>query len=84
MRSLSSEETAELEQMKFDILCRIDPSEEITSNVIYDCIKNRKGNINSGDIYKRSLFTFSKSNQRQPSIDELRTIQISSYAILKS
>ena len=84
MRSLSSEEFRELEQLKYDILCRVDPFEEINSQVVHDCITRRSGTSSHRNIYQKSLLSFAESNQRHPTVDEVRSIQASSYAILKS
>ena len=84
MRSLSSEEFKELEQLKYDVLCLVEPFQEINPQIIHQCVTNRSQSYSHRDIFRESILSFTKSNQRQPTVDETRTIQASSYAILKS
>ena len=84
MRSLSSEEFKELEQLKYDVLCLVEPFQEINQQIIHQCVTNRSQSYSHRDIFRESILSFTKSNQRQPTVDETRTIQASSYAILKS
>lgn len=84
MRSLSKEEFDLCEKVKFDILCGFEPFEEITAQKVHDLLVNAKGlkSVNEKIRELHSIFTL--KNGRQPTINELRQIYASGYALVKN
>lgn len=85
LRSLSAKESESLEMFKFSILCSLDPHSDINDSVILDVSKAKNATVPSGSIklYNRLVGKFISSHGRKPSVDDLRDIQVSVYAIIK-
>lgn len=73
MRKLTEEEAATFELIKFKALCNLKPLEE----VYVDLEGEKYKEVYS--TYEQSLKTFKAINQRDPSMEEVRTLYISSY-----
>ena len=85
LRSLSAKESESLEMFKFSILCSLDPHSDINDSVILDLSKSENKSIPSGSIklYNKLVGKFISSHGSKPSVDDLRDIQVSVYAIIK-
>lgn len=83
MRSLSSEEAAKSESIKFEVLCNIDPGEEVT-------IKAISSAINSTPIPKKThnecdswISEASEDMEKRLNIEEIRNLRAAFYVYLK-
>ena len=83
LRSLSSEEFSTLERIKFLILCSIDAFSDLTPEIIL--AKLQHGNMHiPAEIdraYEDFVLSFVSNNGKDPNVDELRSIQVSAYAL---
>lgn len=84
-RSLSDEETNEVEKFKLAVLCSLDIYEEVTRERVVAAFNDEKLCIPSNvDILsKETLGKFVKKFDRQPNMDEARQIWASIYALHK-
>jgi hypothetical protein len=81
LRALSKSELAELEEIKFKVLCKLTPFEEITTENIVSILEAGPQLTKSQEVTKASVFSdFMNKNNRSPNIDELRNINAISYA----
>ena len=85
LRSLTKSETEQLEHLKLCILCNMEPFIEITPDVISDLLK-RPISVASGTVSLLAKLKedFLGRNGREPNIDEVRQINVSSYALSKT
>ena len=85
LRSLSAEEFANLERVKFIILCSLDPFVEVNSELVLQKLKDTTLTMPSviDKTYNEFLLSFSATNGKDPSIEDLRAIQVSTYALVK-
>lgn len=83
LRSLSAEEVDYAEKAKFQILCCLKPFSDITHRTVFSILN---GGLLSNSIAKKLYDSFKsfvvQKNGREPTLDELRLIQASSYATL--
>ena len=80
MRSLSNEEATKAEEVKFGILCHLEPLSEYGEEVILDAID--KGEI-PADIrveYNNWVSDVTQELNRALTVDELRCLQAKLYA----
>lgn len=81
LRALSKSELTELEEIKFKVLCKLTPFEEITTEKIVSILEAGPQLTKSQESTKASVFSdFMDKNNRSPNIDELRHINAISYA----
>tara|TARA_R110000765_G_scaffold106595_1_gene197160 strand:- start:3206 stop:5347 length:2142 start_codon:yes stop_codon:yes gene_type:complete len=85
LRSLSAQQTEQLETLKFSLLCSIDPYVKISPEEIMSCI-NEPSKISKEfySLYSSLISDFASKMGNNPSIDELRDIQVLVYSTLKS
>ena len=85
LRSLTKSETEQLEHLKLCILCNMEPFMEITPDVI-SALLNRPISIASSttSLLAKLKEDFLNRNEREPNIDEVRQINVSSYALSKT
>ena len=81
MRSLSKDEFEEIESLKFNMLCYLEPFEEITADRVYEALLYSKANPSIRGIAKTFTAQFAAQNNRSPKVEELRQIYSSSYAL---
>lgn len=83
VRSLTSEETNKLEATKLLVFSNIKPFTEITPETIHLTLEQSK-TMNADVSYsiKALLFSFKNKNDREPTVDEMRQIQASGYALV--
>lgn len=81
MRELSKEEALELEEIKFKVLCKLTPFNEVTPEKLVNILDS---NISlSKEITERKIEfyqSFVRKNERTPTIDELRQIYGTTYS----
>lgn len=81
VRNLTKSEAQSLENMKFSVLCSIEPYSDINKKLVYNCLS--KGcNIDKENIDTLQLLKgeFVLKNKREPNIDEVRQMQSTVYA----
>lgn len=80
VRQLSNEQTEGLEVIKFSTLCCLEPYSEINKEKLYNLIEETVPSWASSSVNElREHFT--KTNYREPNIEEVRQIQSSAYAL---
>mgnify|MGYP003111872303 CR=1 FL=1 len=85
LRSLTKSETEQLEHLKLCILCNMEPFMEITPDVISALLKRPISIASSTALLLKELKEdFLGRNGREPNIDEVRQINVSSYALSKT
>ena len=85
MRALSNEQAKQAEEVKFGVLCNIQPFEEITQEVVSAILHNGARIPPEYKTLYNGLYTqVTTSNQREPTVDEVRTIQASVYALMNT
>ena len=85
LRSLSAQQTEQLETLKFSLLCSIDPYTKINPEEIASCI-DKPAQISKEfySLYSSLVSDFASKTGNNPSIDELRDMQVLVYSTLKS
>jgi hypothetical protein len=80
VRQLSNDETQALEDIKFSTLCALKPFQEISEEILYNLIEEKlpEWAYSSFAELKDSFVT---KNHRQPTIEEIRQIQSSVFAL---
>lgn len=81
LRSLSRDEFDEMELIKFNMLCYVEPFEELTAERIHEALIMSKTNPEIMGIVKATLAQFGVQHGRQPKVEELRQIYSSSVAL---
>lgn len=83
VRSLTTAEAEELELVKFNILCNVNPYSSVDIDTItnsFDILDNQiRTDISTAS--KALYMSFVKKNNREPSLDEKRQIQASAYSL---
>ena len=81
LRELSKAQLQDLEELKFTVLCKIDPYSDIDEEVIKASLpEDLKVEKEFLDIKDEMYSDFVEKNQRTPSIDEMRQIYNLSYS----
>lgn len=80
VRQLSNAETDSLEVIKFSCLCHLEPYSEITTEKLYSVIEEVIPTWASSLVSELRL-AFVQKNHREPTIEEVRQIQSSAYAL---
>lgn len=82
-RALSDEQGKQVESIKFAVLCNIEPFTDVTQEVISEVLH---GGASVPIEYKKMFDSLYKqvviNNNREPTIDEIRTIQASVYSLM--
>jgi len=85
LRSLTKSEMDQLEHLKLCILCNIEPFIEITPDVLNSLLKQPLRLESSlAKMLADLKDDFLNRNERQPTIDEARQINVSGYALSKT
>ena len=85
-RSLSDEQSKNLDNLKFSILCNLQLYQPVTEEVITGFITQKEPlsvPTAVSDLYKRTLASFVTKFNREPSVEEIRNIHASVYASYK-
>ena len=85
LRSLSAKEAETLEVFKFSILCSLDPYSQINEESILNLAQSGETSVPNGffELYSKLVGKFVSGSGSQPSVDDLRDIQVSVYATMK-
>ena len=85
LRSLSAQQTDKLEYIKFSVLCFTDPYSKITAEEVLSCITETPSVPSEfRTLYSSLVSDFVSKTGSNPSIDEMRDIQVLVYSTLKS
>lgn len=85
LRSLTKSEMDQLEHLKLCILCNIEPFVEITPEVLNSLLKQPlRIEASLAKMFVDLKEDFLNRNERQPTIDEARQINVSGYALSKT
>ena len=85
LRSLTKSEMDQLEHLKLCILCGIEPFIEIDADIINSLLKKPEALTKTIVASLKSFRSdFNERNDRQPSIDEVRQMHVSAYALSKT
>tara|TARA_R110000751_G_scaffold235854_2_gene337205 strand:- start:841 stop:3063 length:2223 start_codon:yes stop_codon:yes gene_type:complete len=85
LRSLTKSEMDQLEHLKLCILCNIEPFIEITPEVLNSLLKQPlRIEASLAKMLADLKDDFLNRNERQPTIDEARQINVSGYALSKT
>lgn len=81
LRQLSKAQLHDLEQLKFEILCKIEPYSEINDEFIHASIQGDNVSKSEFEAIKNQMYKdFVEKHERSPSIDEMRQIYNLSYS----
>lgn len=80
VRQLSNEETDSLETIKFSTLCALEPYSEINKEKLYSLIEEKLP-LWASKSFAELKNGFKEQNHREPTIEEIRQIQSSVYAL---
>ena len=83
VRSLTKSQMDDLEYIKFCLLCGIKPYMEIDTETV-QMLLEQSSSLNHTELLKARktiVSEFSDKNSRQPTVDEMRNIQSSAYAM---
>jgi hypothetical protein len=84
LRSLSSEEVVQAERIKFRILSGLEPYSEVTAEKVHEIMQSDLTlSAEQLSIYNNFKNHMIQQNDREPTLDELRLIQASTYAIYR-
>ena len=85
LRSLTKAEMSELEHLKLCILCNMQPFMDITADAINELLKiGIKPDPTISSSLAEIKNQFSTDNDRQPTVDEERQMQVSVYALSRT
>ena len=83
MRSLNSEETSQAEMMKFEILCNLEPGEDLSTDTIFAAV-NRDCESDIHNSFNSWITEASEQIGRRLSIEEIRNLRVAFYTDFKS
>lgn len=78
-RQLSEVESKQYEYLKFNILCGCNTGEPIDESIIQSCIDSDNVNQDTLLTFQNSYAEFMSINNREPLVEELRTMYICAY-----
>ena len=81
VRSLTEEEFSELETVKFNIFSNLEPFEDISEARISEVLDIKTANINVVSATKLLLGMYKSQAKKEPTVDEMRQIQSSGFAL---
>ena len=85
LRSLTKKESDELEYIKLCILCNLQPYVDIDAEIINRILKDQSSvDLTTSNVVSELKKEFADKNDRNPTIEELRHIHISAYAIVRN
>ena len=85
MRALSNEQVRQAEEVKFGVLCNLEPFVEVTSEAIYGVLHEGAHIPSSYQTLYNALYAqVTINNKHEPTMDELRTIQASVYTLMNT
>ncbi len=83
MRSLTKKEVEYAENLKFNVFASIGPYSEISHELVYNILENNtKANLEMIETCEAFSVIFTKRTGNQPTMDEVRQMQSSAYALL--
>jgi len=82
MRSLTTDEMAMAERQKFNMLCGLEPYQNIGEAQIYGAFQAKVDMTTHDKLYNEFYSYFMTKNSREPNMDEIRHIMVATYAIL--
>jgi len=82
-RALSDEQAKQVEEIKFAVLCNVEPYSDVTPDIVNEILHT---GAKVPEEYRRlydALYTqVAVNNKKEPTVDEVRTIQASVYALM--
>lgn len=82
MRSLSADEKAQSDYLNFSVLSKLQRYEEITPKLVYNILEGQQtADTETVAMCKVLSYKFQQVHEREPTIDELKQIQSSAYAL---
>lgn len=83
LRSLTRSELTQLENIKFRVLCSLNPFEHINEQRVFD-ILNSGARIDSSftELKASTVASFLERNGRQPTVEDIRSINSTAYAFI--
>jgi hypothetical protein len=81
VRSLTEEEVSELETVTFNIFSNLEPFEDISEARISEVLDIKTANINVVSATKLLLGMYKSQAKKEPTVDEMRQIQSSGFAL---
>jgi hypothetical protein len=81
MRQLTTEQAEDAENIKFGVLCSLKPLSEVNDEAIASVINNPTPS-DAKELYNLYAGDFVKTMARQPSLEEIRNMQVSVYLTL--
>ena len=85
LRSLTKSEIDQLEHLKLCILCNMEPFIEITPEIVNELLKKTISvDPSVANLLGKLKEDFFNKNEKQPSIDEIRHINVACYALSKT
>ena len=85
LRSLTKKESDELEYIKLCILCNLQPYVDIDAEIINRILKDQSNiDLTTSNVVSELKKEFADKNDRNPTIEEVRHIHVSAYAIVRN
>ena len=85
LRSLTKKESDELEYIKLCILCNLEPYVDIDAEIINQILKEQSAvDAATANTVSELKKEFADKNGRNPTIEELRHMHVSAYAIVRN
>ena len=85
LRSLTKKEPDELEYIKLCILCNLQPYVDIDAEIINRILKDQSNiDLTTSNVVSELKKEFADKNDRNPTIEEVRHIHVSAYAIVRN
>ena len=81
LRMLTEDETNALEELKFAVFSNLTPFDKINEEKVYSMLEGVNINESVASINSECLSNFMLENDRHPTTEEKRRIQISSYIL---
>ena len=82
MRSLTAEEKAQSDYLNFSVLSKLERYEEITPKMVYNILEGQQtADAETVAMCKVLAYKFQQFHDREPTIEELKQIQSSAYAL---
>lgn len=82
MRELNKEETSKAEQLKFEVFSNIKPYSQITAELVYNVLGDGMlADSEMCDSLKALSLLFVEQHDRKPTLEEMRQMQSSAYAL---
>lgn len=81
VRSLSKEEFEEVERIKLNMLCQLEPFEKLVPERIHEALIMSSSNKSISELIQMLQTQFVSQNGKSPNIDQLHQIYASAYAL---